>query len=129
MISPQQIQKTLARYIELVDACDIDGIVALYAADAMVEDPVGSPLHQGREAIGRFYREGLGRANARARQTGPVAATHVGSGAIPFCVDLEWNGGPCSIQVIDVMEFDADGLIRSMKAYWGEANFVPRDAS
>lgn len=129
MISPQQIQKTLARYIELVDACDIDGIVALYAADATVEDPVGSPLHQGREAIGRFYREGLGRANARARQTGPVAATHVGSGAIPFCVDLEWNGGPCSIQVIDVMEFDADGLIRSMKAYWGEANFVPRDAS
>ncbi|WP_236211895.1 nuclear transport factor 2 family protein [Metapseudomonas otitidis] len=129
MISPQQIQKTLARYIELVDACDIDGIVALYAADATVEDPVGSPLHQGREAIGRFYREGLGRANARARQTGPVAATHVGSGAIPFCVDLEWNGGPCSIQVVDVMEFDADGLIRSMKAYWGEANFVPRDAS
>lgn len=129
MIRPQQIQQTLARYIELVDACDIDGIVALYAADATVEDPVGSPLHQGREAIGRFYREGLGRANARARQTGPVAATHVGSGAIPFCVDLEWNGGPCSIQVIDVMEFDADGLIRSMKAYWGEANFVPRDAS
>ncbi|MCP1618071.1 steroid delta-isomerase [Pseudomonas sp. SLBN-26] len=129
MISPQQIQQTLARYIELVDACDIDGIVALYAADATVEDPVGSPLHQGREAIGRFYREGLGRANARARQTGPVAATHVGSGAIPFCVDLEWNGGPCSIQVIDVMEFDADGLIRSMKAYWGEANFVPRDVS
>lgn len=129
MISPQQIQQTMARYIELVDACDIDGIVALYALDATVEDPVGSPLHRGREAIAQFYREGLGRANARARQTGPVSASHAGSGAVPFCVDVEWNGAPCSIQVIDVMEFDDDGLIRSMKAYWGEANVVPRDAS
>ena len=128
MISPQQIQQTMARYIELVDACDIDGIVALYAADATVEDPVGSPLHVGVEAIGRFYREGLGRANARARQTGPVSASHAGSGAVPFCVDLDWNGRACSIQVIDVMEFDADGLICSMKAYWGETNLVERDA-
>ncbi|MCY1275993.1 Steroid Delta-isomerase [compost metagenome] len=129
MISPQQIQETMARYVELVDACDIDGIVALYAADATVEDPIGSPPHVGVEAIGRFYREGLGRANARARRTGPVSASHAGSGAVPFCVDLVWNGAPCSIQVIDVMEFDAEGRIRSMKAYWGQANLVPREAS
>ncbi len=129
MISPQHVQETMARYVELVDACDIDGIVALYAADATVEDPVGSPPHVGIEAIDRFYREGLGRANARARRTGPVSASHAGSGAVPFCVDLVWNGAPCSIQVIDVMEFDAEGRIRSMKAFWGEANLVPRDAS
>ncbi|MNR49076.1 Steroid Delta-isomerase [compost metagenome] len=89
---------------------------------------MGNPPYIGIEAIGSFYRNGLGRANARARRTGPVSASHAGSGAVPFCVDLEWNGRACSIQVIDVMEFDADGLICSMKAYWGEANLVERDA-
>ncbi|MND71593.1 Steroid Delta-isomerase [compost metagenome] len=128
MISPQQVQETMARYVELVDACDIDGILALYARDALVEDPVGNPPYIGIEAIGSFYRNGLGRANARARRTGPVSASHAGSGAVPFCVDLEWNGRACSIQVIDVMEFDADGLICSMKAYWGEPNVVGREA-
>ncbi|MDH4585168.1 steroid delta-isomerase [Pseudomonas sp. BN415] len=127
MISPQQVQQTMARYIELVDACDIDGIRALYADNATVEDPVGSPLHVGIDAIDRFYREGLGKANARARRTGPVSASHAGSGAVPFCVDLDWNGRACSIQVIDVMEFDAEGRIVSMKAFWGEANLVPRE--
>lgn len=127
MISPQQIQSTMARYIELVDACDIDGILALYAEDARVEDPIGTPPHIGRAAIDRFYREGLGRANARARQTGPVSASHAGSGAVPFCVDLLMDGRACSIQVIDVMEFDEQGLIKSMKAYWGEANLVARN--
>ena len=61
MISAQQIQATMARYVELVDAGDIDAIVALYAQDATVEDPVGqAPLH-GIDAIARFYREGPGR--------------------------------------------------------------------
>lgn len=128
MISPQQIQTTMARYIELVDACDIDGIVALYAEGARVEDPVGAAPHIGRAAVEHFYREGLGRANARARQTGPVSASHAGSGAVPFCVDLQMDGRACSIQVIDVMEFDEQGLICSMKAYWGEANLVVREA-
>jgi ketosteroid isomerase-like protein len=39
MVSAQQIQATMARYVELVDAGDIDGIVALYGQDAVVEDP------------------------------------------------------------------------------------------
>jgi steroid delta-isomerase len=42
ILSAQQVQETMARYVELVDAGDIDEIVALYAADARVEDPVGS---------------------------------------------------------------------------------------
>ncbi|MGQ7958037.1 nuclear transport factor 2 family protein [Pseudomonas sp. SP16.1] len=127
MITPEQIQATMARYIQLVDACDIDGIVALYAEDARVEDPIGTPPHVGRAAVEHFYREGLGRAQARARQTGPVSASHAGSGAVPFCVDLQMDGRACSIQVIDVMEFDEQGLIRSMKAYWGQANLVARE--
>ena len=55
MVSAQQIQATMARYVEWVDAGDIDAIIALYGQDAMVEDPVGQPPIQGLVAIERFY--------------------------------------------------------------------------
>jgi steroid delta-isomerase len=126
MLSAQQVQETMARYVELVDAGDIDGIVALYATDARVEDPVGQPPLQGIAAIERFYRDGLGASKVSATLTGPVRATLNGCGAMPFRVDMQWGGQPCSIHVIDVMEFDADGKIRSMKAYWSEVNLTPR---
>jgi steroid delta-isomerase len=129
MISAQQIQATMARYVELVDAGDIDAIVALYAEDAVVEDPVGKAPLQGIEAIARFYREGLGAMKVSASLTGPVRATHNGCGAMPFRVDMEWGGQPCSLHVIDVMEFDAEGRIRSMKAFWSEVNVTARGAA
>ncbi|WP_439888351.1 steroid Delta-isomerase [Pseudomonas sp. MBLB4123] len=122
MIKPEQIQQCMARYIELVDAGDIDGIVALYAADAVVEDPVGQAPIVGIEAIEAFYREGLGLSEARATLSGPVRATLNGCGAMAFRVDLNWSGERCSIEVIDVMEFDDAGKIRSMKAYWSALN-------
>ena len=125
MISEEQVRATLARYVELVGAGDMDGILALYAEDARVEEPVGKPAHVGIEAISRFYREGLGRLDATARLDGAIRATR-GCGAVPFCVDLDWAGQARTIEVIDVMEFDADGRIRCMKAYWGEANMVAR---
>ncbi|NUT78795.1 SnoaL-like domain-containing protein [Pseudomonas sp. C1C7] len=128
MISVQQIQSTMERYVELVDAGDIEGIVALYAQDATVEDPVGQVPLQGLEAIAGFYRQGLGAMKVSATRTGPVRVTSNGCGAMPFRVDMEWGGQPCSLHVIDVMEFNADGKIRSMKAYWGESNIGPRSA-
>lgn len=124
MISSEQVQATMARYVKLVDVGDIDGIVALYAQEAVVEDPVGKPPIRGLVAIERFYREGLGASKVSATLTGPVRATSNGCGAMPFRVDMAWAGQPCSLHVIDVMEFDADGKIRSMKAYWSEINLT-----
>ncbi|MGE8153478.1 steroid Delta-isomerase [Pseudomonas vancouverensis] len=129
MISAEQIQATMARYVELVDAGDIDAIVALYARDAVVEDPVGQPPLLGLDAIERFYRQGLGAMKVSATQTGPVRATLNGCGAMPFRVDMEWGGQPCSLHVIDVMEFDVEGKIRSMKAFWSEINVTARGAA
>lgn len=127
MLTPEQIQASLALYVRLVDAGDIDGILALYAPDATVEDPVGAAVHRGIEAIARFYREGLARSRARASLDGAVRATHNGYGAVPLRVELDWDGRRCSIEVIDVMEFDTEGRIRSMRAYWGEPNLTMRD--
>ncbi|MGO1691588.1 MAG: nuclear transport factor 2 family protein [Marinobacter sp.] len=129
MISAQQVRDTMARYVELVNAIDVGGILALYAEDATVEDPVGQPLHSGIEAIGQFYREGLGKVQVQASLEGAIRATDNGWGAMPFRVVIHGGDQPGVIQVIDVMEFNADGRIRSMKAFWGELNFTPTSAA
>lgn len=126
MISTEYIQAVMARYVERVDAGDIEAIVALYAHDAVVEDPVGQPPIHGIAAIEQFYRQGLGASKVSATLTGPVSATLNGCGAMPFRVDMLWDGQACSLQVVDVMEFDTEGRICSMKAYWSPANIVLR---
>jgi Nuclear transport factor 2 (NTF2) domain. len=119
--TPQEVQQLMQRYVERVDAGDIEGILALYAEDAKVEDPVGSTPLRGIEAIAAFYRQGLGTLQVSAALTGPVRATCDGQGAVPFRVVF----GGRALDVIDVMAFDAQGLIRSMKAYWSEVNVGP----
>ena len=125
MISAQQIQEIMQLYVERVDAVDVDAILELYAEDAVVEDPVGTPCHVGKAAIDQFYREGLTRSKMRASLQGPVRASDAGSGAMAFRVDVLDGEMPGSIDVIDVMEFNEQGQICSMKAYWGSRNFTP----
>ncbi|MDH0301676.1 MULTISPECIES: steroid Delta-isomerase [unclassified Pseudomonas] len=124
--APEQVRSVMQRYVQLVDGGDIDGILRLYAEDATVEDPVGQPPLRGIEQIAAFYRQGLGRAKVSATLTGPVCVTHAGCGAMPLRVDMQWQGRDCSLQVIDVMTFDEQGLIVGMKAYWSEVNVAPR---
>jgi steroid delta-isomerase len=51
----QQIRETVERYVELVGTGTAAEIAQLYAPDATVEDPVGSPVRQGHDAIVEFY--------------------------------------------------------------------------
>jgi ketosteroid isomerase-like protein len=60
VVSAEHIRSVFARYVQLVTAGDVDAIAQLYAVDATVEDPVGSPVHRGRDAIRAFYRASAG---------------------------------------------------------------------
>jgi len=55
MPSPEQIADTVNRYISLIAKGSADDLVALFADDATVEDPVGGEVHIGRQAIRGFY--------------------------------------------------------------------------
>lgn len=44
------------RYLACHGATDLEAVVALFADDATLEDPVGTPVLRGREAIRAFYR-------------------------------------------------------------------------
>ena len=114
MIDANQIRKLYDRYPEMVTKGDVDGIVALYAADATIEDPIGSPVHRGTDAIRTFYKAAVG---ITMKRVGPV---HVAGreAATPLKVLIGPVGKQQVIDIISVMAFHEDGKIASMRAFW-----------
>ncbi|MDE2414253.1 MAG: nuclear transport factor 2 family protein [Comamonadaceae bacterium] len=110
------------RYIAALNAGDLDAIVALYADDATVEDPVGSPPHQGHAAIRAFYAKSLA-IKLDVALEGPVRAA-ANEAAFAFCVRLHWQGRDMAIRPIDVFRFNEAGKILSMRAIFGPENMT-----
>ena len=50
------LQALVARYVEAFDKADITLIEAMFAPDAVVEDPVGTEPKVGIDAINAFYQ-------------------------------------------------------------------------
>lgn len=110
------LQKAVAQYIEAFAQADISLIQSLFAEDATVEDPVGTPVRQGMAAITEFYK-GAFEAGAKLALNGkPRCAGH----SVAFCFDVIL--GDMKISPIDVFELNAAGKVQSMKAYWGPEN-------
>jgi steroid delta-isomerase len=118
MASEQQMRAAMQEYIDAFNRVDLEGIVALYAGDATVEDPVGTPLKVGRKEIEAFYRMSL-KTGARLKLAAPIRASHGNAAAMAFDVELNMPQGAAMVRVIDVMTFDEEGKFTSMRAYWG----------
>ncbi|MBN7798887.1 nuclear transport factor 2 family protein [Parahaliea mediterranea] len=104
------------RYVEAFANNDLGIIRELFADDATVEDPVGSDIHRGIEAICAFYEGALGAGPTLALSGVPRCAGN----AVAFPFQVRMPG--MSLDVIDVFEFNDAGKIASMKAYWGPDN-------
>jgi steroid Delta-isomerase len=116
MPTPQQIRETMERYVKLMSAGDADGIAALYRDDATLEDPVGAKLVRGKPAILDWYRKSAGK--VKLEITGPVRACGV-EAATPLLARAPAGPGQATlIDIIDVMRFDEEGRIVSMRAFW-----------
>jgi steroid delta-isomerase len=106
----------MVRYAALMSAGDADGIANLYRDDATLEDPVGAPLVRGKPAILDWYRKSAGR--VKLELTGPVRACGL-EAATPLLARAPAGPGKTTlIDIIDVMRFDEEGRIVSMRAFW-----------
>ena len=103
---------TVEKYIEAVSTDNLDLIREIYADNATVEDPVGTPPKEGIDAILAFYGsfKGLG-VKLQLKDSVKCAGN---AAAFPFTAAI----GPKQMDVIDVFEFDQDGKVVSMRAYW-----------
>ena len=121
MPSEQTMKQALQAYIDAFNRVDCDAIVALYADNATVEDPVGSEVKVGKAKIAEFYRYAIS-TGAKLKLAAPIRASHGTSAAMAFDVELNMPQGRAVIRVIDVMSFDEHGKFATMRAYWGPSD-------
>ncbi|MBX6419474.1 MAG: nuclear transport factor 2 family protein [Nevskia sp.] len=117
------MKRALQDYIDRFNRADAEGVAALYADDATVEDPVGSPVKRGKAEIAAFYKMAVA-TGARLTLAAPIRGSHGNAAAMAFDVRLNLPQGPSLIRVIDVMTFDDSGRFSSMRAYWGPSDVV-----
>lgn len=120
MPDPAKMEAAVHAYVAAFEAGSADQVAALYAEDATVEDPIGAPIHHGRDAVRAFYAESM-KTGAKLKLEGPVRV--VGDYAVfPFSVNLDFDGGPKRIDVIDTFRFNEANEVIEMRAYWGPTN-------
>jgi steroid Delta-isomerase len=105
------------KYVEAFDKRDMGIIREIYARDARVEDPVGTEPHLGIDAVCAFYERGFG-GGVKLALTGDPRCS---GNAVAFPFQVVMPG--VTIDIIDVFEFNDEGKVNSMKAYWGPENF------
>lgn len=123
MIDEKTMKAAMQAYIDHFNRGDARAIADLYADDATVEDPVGSPVKKGKAEIAAFYQMAVA-TGARLELAAPIRASHGNAAAMAFDVRLNMPDGRALIRVIDVMTFDDTGRFASMRAYWGPSDMV-----
>lgn len=117
MVDREAVKAVVERYLELHATCALEPLLALFRADAVLEDPVGAPQMEG-EAIRDFYAR-THRANGRLRieRVGPVivcgreATAHVRASAETANFELE-------VDVIYTFRCDEEGRIALLRAFF-----------
>ena len=110
-------------YVDGFARGDAQAIAEIFADNATVEDPVGTPIKAGKAEIVEFYRFSMS-TGARLELLGdPRCAGD--SVAFPFGVKLEHEGAHMVIEVIDIFRFDDAGKVIEMRAFWGPGNVKP----
>ncbi|CAB4772243.1 unannotated protein [freshwater metagenome] len=116
--STDKIREVVEAYVRLVADGKATEVADLYADDATVEDPVGTDVRRGREAILEFYG---GLEGMEASTT--LHQVKIAAGEAVFSFELVTKVGDKSYTVapIDHMVFDEDGKITAMRAFWDPA--------
>jgi len=120
MPDPAKMEAAVHAYVAAFAAGSADQVAALYAEDATVEDPIGAPLHHGREAVRAFYAESM-KTGAQLELLGPIRIAG-DYAAFPFSVNLNYDGGTKRIDVIDTFRFNEANEVIEMRAFWGPGN-------
>ena len=110
------LQKAVQMYVEAFEKADPNIIRQLYAEDATLEDPAGSPARHGIEEIIEFYKTAF-KMGMKLKLTGKPRCA---GDSVAFSFDAVMK--KMTISPIDVFELNADGRIQHMRAYWGPEN-------
>ena len=124
MPTPEQIRTTVDAYVDAYAKNDKAAFLALWASDGVLEDPVGTPAHAGVDALGAFWdgaRE-LADRIVLAPQDVIIAG---GEAAVVIEINAHMGDAGLVMHAVDIMNFDDDGRLTSVRAYWDMASATP----
>ena len=120
-VTPEQIRATADSYITALTAGDLEAVMALYAENATVEDPVGGgTVHEGAAALREFYATVVA-----LKIDGRVLEARACGNDLLFNFEITTHfdeGSKATINVWDLMTHDEQGKVVSMRAYWTPEN-------
>jgi steroid delta-isomerase len=120
MPDPKKMEAAVHEYVAAFDAGSPARVGALFAANATVEDPIGTPPHVGRDAILAFYTASM-QTGAKLQLEGPVRIAG-DFAAFAFSVQLHLDDKGMRVDVIDTFRFNEANEVIEMKAYIGPSN-------
>jgi steroid delta-isomerase len=114
-----KIRDVIEQYVKLVGSGPTEAIVDLYAPDAVVEDPIGTEPKRGHAAIREFYEVigNLDRETQLHAESVRIAGNHA---AFMFTLVTKFGDQRLTLSPIDAMDFDDEGKIVAMRAYWSQ---------
>ncbi len=116
----QKIADAVNTYIGAFESGDLEAIMGIYADECSVEDPVGSPVKQGREAVREFYQGAMSMGVKLKLESEIRIAGNEAAFAFTGSVDL--GESIMRFNPIDVMVFNDEGKVTSMRAFFGPTN-------
>jgi steroid delta-isomerase len=127
MADESMIRETIENYWKAFTAGDRDAWVALFTDGATVEDPVGTPVHRGKDAIRGFFEAAHSLADSIELRSVDITAIVGNEAAFAMEIRPTIGGTMFVLEAIDVMTFADDGRITSQRAFWQQEKMRPAE--
>ena len=124
MPSPEQVQAAVDAYVAAYTANDRNAFLDAFANDGVIEDPVGTPAHQGRDARGAFWDTVHQMTERMAFDVKDVVVCG-NEAAMVFRIPAGTANAEIVLDAFVIFQVDDDGKIASMRAYWDMARAQP----
>ena len=123
-VSPERISRAVRAYFLAIRAMDAEAIANTFAEDGTTYDPVGSPGFTGRDAIREFFSSIFKNFKSVALTEDSIFVAGDGAAVKWTGKGTSANGKNVNFEGIDVFEVNADGKIRTVRAYWNPAEMI-----
>jgi steroid delta-isomerase len=93
--------------------------LSLFSEGASLEDPVGSPVHEGKEALGAFWDRVAGLGLDMNGELHRLICC--GNECLAdFTMRSTQSGMGMAVRIVDHFSFDSEGRFKSMRAFWDD---------
>lgn len=123
-VMPEQVRQALQHYIRAWKVRDKTLLLSLFADDAVLEDPVGTPPFRGHAGIGKFWDFALSDPTRQITPRLEEIRACGNQGILRFTMEVRLpdEGKGIDLSIIEHAELDDSGKIARLRAFWDETS-------